>query len=331
MNGTLTPKVSVCIPVYNGSDYISESIESVLAQTYKEFQLIVVDNCSTDNTEKIIRNFHDHRLTYIRNKQNLGLLGNFNRCLELSKGEYVCIWHHDDVMLPDNLKFKVHLLDEYPEVGFVHSNLITIDDKGSVVAPEIWYEGSRRDYIEDGLTAFKKFLSYLPRGASIFIGAVLSRRSCYEKVGEFSPEVPHYLDSEMWMRMMLFYKIACIGTPLVKYRIHPTTASKAWGEWDSVPFLKENYKVTKIIFKRYFEHIPRANKLIEQNSRNFGERALYLANRQLLNDDYSAVKDFINEAVFFNPEIKKTKAFWKIKVKLVAGPKVNKFYRKIIT
>ena len=331
MTNSSTPKVSVCIPVYNGSDYIAESIESVLGQTYKEFQLIVADNCSTDNTEEIVRNFHDPRLTFIRNKQNLGLAGNFNRCLELAKGEYVCIWHHDDVMLPDNLEFKVHLLDEHLDVGFVHSNLILIDNKGEVVAPEIWYEGSRHDYIEDGLTAFKKYLSYLPCGAGIFIGAVLARRSCYEKIGQFSVKLPHCLDSEMWMRMMLFYTIACIGTPLVKYRIHPTTASKAWGEWDSIPFLKEHYEVTKIIFKKYNEHIPNANNLIEQNTRNFGKRALYLANRKLGMDDYSAARNFINEAVCFNPAIKKTKAFWKSKAKLAAGPKVNKFYRKIST
>ena len=331
MTHSSTPKVSVCIPVYNGSNYIAESIESVLAQTYEDYQLIVIDNCSTDNTEEIVRNFDDPRLTYIRNKQNLGLMVNFNRCLELATGEYVYIWHHDDVMLPDNLKLKVQLLDEHPDVGFVHSNLINIDDKGAVVASEIWYEGSRHDYIEDGLTAFNKYLAHMPRGASLFIGAVLARRSCYEKVGEFCVELPHCLDSEMWMRMMLFYKVACIGTPLLKYRIHPTTASKDLGDWDTVPYIKEHYEVTQIIFKRYYEHIPNAEKLIEQNSRNFGKRAIYLANLQMLNDDFSAARDFIKEAVFFNPEIKKTKAFWKTKLKLVAGPKANKFYRKFCT
>ena len=164
MNSSLAPKISVCIPVYNGSNYIAESIESVLAQTYKDFELIVVDNCSTDNTEEIVRNFNDPRLEYFRNKKNLGIVGNHNHCLGVAKGEYICIWHHDDVMLPDNLKFKVQLLDDQPEVGFVHSNIIMIDDKGEVVAPEIWYEGSRHDYIEDGLTAFKKYISYLHQG-----------------------------------------------------------------------------------------------------------------------------------------------------------------------
>ena len=158
------PLVSILVLNYNGKEYLKACFDSLRANTYKACEIILVDNCSTDNTEEIVRNFDDPRLTYIRNKQNLGLMGNFNRCLELAEGEYVYIWHHDDVMLPDNLKLKVQLLDEHPDVGFVHSNLINIDDKGAVVASEIWYEGSRHDYIEDGLTALEKYLSFFPPG-----------------------------------------------------------------------------------------------------------------------------------------------------------------------
>ena len=227
MKSSLAPKVSVCIPVYNGSAYIAESINSVLAQTYEDFNLIVCDNCSTDNTEEIVRSFSDPRLTYIRNTKNLGLVGNSNRCLDLAKGEYVCILHHDDVMLPENLERKIRLLDEHPEVGFVHSNLIVIDSDGEVFAENIWHEDSRRDYIEDGQTVFRRFLDNLPLGTSIFIGAVLARRSCYEHIGGFNSELPHCTDSEMWMRMLLFYDVACIGTPLVKYRWFGVSTSKS--------------------------------------------------------------------------------------------------------
>ena len=84
MIGSHISKVNICIPVYNGSAYIAESINSVLAQTYEDFQLIVCDNCSTDNTGEIVRSFQDPRITYIRNAENLGLVGNANRCLELA-------------------------------------------------------------------------------------------------------------------------------------------------------------------------------------------------------------------------------------------------------
>ena len=84
MSVSTPPKVSVCIPVYNGSDYIADTIQSVLEQTYKDFHILVCDNCSTDNTEEIVRNFRDPRLTYTQNPKNLGLIGNANRCLELA-------------------------------------------------------------------------------------------------------------------------------------------------------------------------------------------------------------------------------------------------------
>ena len=99
MNHSSAPQVSVCMPVYNGSDYIADSVQSVLTQTYKDFNLIVCDNCSTDKTDEIIRSFKDPRLIYVRNNKNLGLVGNHNRCLELADGKYVHFLHHDDIML----------------------------------------------------------------------------------------------------------------------------------------------------------------------------------------------------------------------------------------
>jgi glycosyltransferase involved in cell wall biosynthesis len=321
MSGSRMSKVSVCIPVYNGSAYIAESINSVLAQTYEDFHLIVCDNCSTDNTEEIVRSFHDPRLTFIRNSENLGLVGNANRCLEISKGEYVCIWHHDDVMLPANLEYKVHLLDEHPEVGFVHSNLILIDEMGEIIAPEIWNEDSRRDYIEDGLTLLKKYLSYLPFGASLFIGAVLARRKCYEKVGRFNPEFPHCNDSEMWIRMMLFYNVACIGTPLVKYRVHPISTSSHWGNFTSLPYIKEHYQVATMIFSKYRGHIPQANILKRKTCFSFGKRALHLANLAISNGDFNTGKLLFKAAIKFSPRIIKEGSFWKTVLKIVTGTK----------
>ena len=327
MTDSSTPKVSVCIPVYNGSDYIADSIQSVLTQTYEDFHLIVCDNCSTDNTEEIVRSFHDPRLTYTRNSENLGLVGNANRCLELSKGEYVCIWHHDDIMLPENLERKVHLLDEHPEVGFVHSNLIRIDDKGEIVAREIWNEDSRRDYAEDGLSVFHRYISYLSRGrgASIFIGAVLARRKCYEKLGEFRSELPHCLDSEMWMRMMLFYNVACIGTPLVKYRVHPTSASSSWGDGTSIYNFKEHYLAAMIIFDKYSEHIPQSNSLKKKISLAFAERSIKLARNAFASGKYATGKMFFNKAVRISPRILKNPVSWKPSAGLQSAPLVSDF------
>jgi glycosyltransferase involved in cell wall biosynthesis len=326
---SMLPKVSVCMPVYNGSDYIAESIESVLSQTYKDFDLIVSDNCSTDKTEDIVRSYHDPRLKYFRNTKNLGQTGNVNRCLELADGEYVCIFHHDDIMLPDNLERKVRLLDEHPEVGFVHSNIMLIDPNGDIVDENIWVEDSRHDYIEEGLTIFRKYISFMPYAASIFIGAVLARRACYERVGGFSPEIPNCDDSEMWMRMLLFYNVACLGRPLVKYRVHPASASSMWGDYTSIANLKEHFQATSRIFNNYKDSIPDARELKKKVYSVFGERAIQLASSAMMNRDFQMGREFFKEAMRFTPSIVKKILFWKIAAGLLIGEKGIEQYKKI--
>lgn len=327
--GIKSPKVSVCIPVYNGSAYIAEAIKSVLSQTFEDFQLIISDNCSTDNTEEIVRSFDDPRIKYFRNKVNLGQTGNVNHCLELAEGEYVGIFHHDDIMLPDNLERKVRLLDAHPEVGFVHSNIIIIDPDGKVIAENIWNEDSRRDYIEDGLSVFHRYLSYLPYAASIFIGAVLARRSCYEHLGGFSPEIPNCDDSEMWMRMMLFHDVACIGVPIVKYRVHLTSASSGWGDYTSISYLKEHYQAATMVFNKYKDCIPQARRLKRHTFLSFGERALQLAGSAVVNGDHANARVYLKESVRFSPWILKNWFFWKVAAGLMLVPKGISFYQAL--
>jgi glycosyltransferase involved in cell wall biosynthesis len=315
------------MPVYNGSDYIARSIESVLAQTYKDFELIVCDNCSTDNTEDIVLSFDDPRIRFVRNPRNLGLVGNANRCLELAEGEYIGILHHDDMMLPDNLEQKVQLLEKYPRVGFVHSNILLIDSKGEVIAWNIWNEDSRRDYMSNGMTVFQKFLAYLPLGASIFIGAVLARRECYDCLGGFSTELPHCSDSEMWMRISLFYDVACIGIPLVKYRVHQTSTSSSWGDYDSLPYLKEHYLTAKMVFARHSGRIPRAESLKKKVSRAFAERAISLAYKNLSSGNFPSGREYLREALEMHSRIYDNMLFWKAAARIAAGPMGLNFYR----
>jgi glycosyltransferase involved in cell wall biosynthesis len=326
MTKVISPKVSVCIPVYNGSDYIAESIDSVLAQNFKDFELIVCDNCSTDNTEEIVRNYKDSRVRYFRNQKNLGYVGNANRCLELAAGEYISIWHHDDCMMPDNLERKVRLLDEHPDVGFVHSNLVLIDVKGEIVSQNIWNEDSRHDYIKNGMVVFREFMSYLPNGASIFIGAVLARRECYALVGGFSPELPHCDDSEMWMRMALFYNVACIGTPLVKYREHPASTTRNWGNNTSITYLNEHYLAAQMVFEKHSDRIPQANRLKQQVSRSFGERAMTWAYNAFSDGDFSFGRICFKEALKMCLPSYNDKLFWKVMSMYITGPIGLKFY-----
>jgi glycosyltransferase involved in cell wall biosynthesis len=323
------PRVNVCMPVYNGEAYIEEAIRSILEQTYEDFRLIICDNCSTDNTADIARSFSDARVTYTRNAQNLGLVGNANRCLELADADYISIFHHDDAMFPENLELKVRLLDEHPEIGFVHSDLILVDPPGHVIADHIWCEDSTRDYMEDGCSAFKKFLGHLPSGSSIFIGTVVARKSCYDRIGGFNNQLPHCNDAEMWMRMMLFFTVACIGTPLVRYRVHPSSTSTVFGDYMSLNYLREHCLAANLVFDAYKEHIPDRESLRKASSMAFAQQALRLACKPRYDGDYASRSAFIREALKMNRGIYRSVSFWKAISKLAVGSCGNKFLRAV--
>jgi len=123
------PKVSVCIPTYNYGRFIGDAIESVLAQTFDDFELVVVDNCSTDDTREIVERYaaRDVRIVYYINDTNLGMVGNWNRCLELARGMYVKILCADDVLLPECLERSVRALDEFPGAALVSGARLVVD------------------------------------------------------------------------------------------------------------------------------------------------------------------------------------------------------------
>src|SRR5262245_38069219 len=129
-----SPMVSVCIPTYNGSAFVAEAIRSVLDQSLSDLELIVVDDASTDTTVEVAGSFADQRLRLVTSRVNRGLVGNWNRCVELAGGRYLCIFHQDDVMLPDNLAAKAKLLEANPRVGFVHSNVLQVGPRGELLA-----------------------------------------------------------------------------------------------------------------------------------------------------------------------------------------------------
>ena len=108
-------QISVCIPTYNRCSTLRNTISTILDQTYTEFELVVVDNASTDSTEAVIRGFTDPRIRYVRNPFNVGQIENQNRCIEEAAGEIIAIFHDDDIYHPDILRRSLAMLDKYPE------------------------------------------------------------------------------------------------------------------------------------------------------------------------------------------------------------------------
>ena len=129
------PVVSICIPTYRGSAFIAATIESVLMQSYREFELWVVDDASPDDTEAVVRVISDPRIRYVRNEVNLGPSGNWNRCRELAQGKFYKLLPHDDLLEPNSLQRHVDILEADPDerIALVFGSRAVIDERNRVV------------------------------------------------------------------------------------------------------------------------------------------------------------------------------------------------------
>jgi hypothetical protein len=121
------PKVSVCVPTYNTARYLPETIESVLRQEFADYELVICDNASTDNTTELCRGYNDPRIRYLRFDENTNQAGNFNRCLREARGEFLTILHSDDFFLPGFLTDRVNRLTTNPEIDFVFGAVRIVD------------------------------------------------------------------------------------------------------------------------------------------------------------------------------------------------------------
>ena len=129
------PRVSIGLPVYNGEKFLKNTLDSILSQTFKEFELIISDNASTDSTERICRMYmsRDSRIRYYRNESNMGASWNYNRVFALSSGEYFKWAADDDLCAPEMIQRCVDVLDQYPDVVVCHSKTRIIDEHGKIL------------------------------------------------------------------------------------------------------------------------------------------------------------------------------------------------------
>ena len=240
-------KVSVAIPTYNGSKFLKDTIASVLCQTFQDFELVVVDDCSTDATEDVVRSFDDPRIKFVKNRDHLGLPGNWNRCIGLCRGEYVTLFHQDDLMLPLNLEKKASLLERSSGVGLVCSNFTLIDSNGDISSQQIDLaeDNLAEDFIQKGDEFFKRLIS----GRNIVCcPSVLARRKCYERLGGFDLRLPFAADFEMWMRISQFYDVALLSESLIQYRWHEHNETHRYA--GRIDELKQDFMAKKIAICR---------------------------------------------------------------------------------
>lgn len=208
--------VSVCIPAYNNADYICETIDSVLNQTYKNIELVIVDDNSNDNTLEIIKHYEakDNRVKVYHNDKNLGMAGNWNHCLELCKGEFIKLMCADDLIVPETIEREVAVFEKYPEVVLVSSNTKLVDLDGNKKG---FYTRYPVKVPVDGKKVNKRgFFNKDYYGAP---QANLFRKSTYEVIGGIDSKLTYIVDYDFFVRIANTGKVFSILEPLNLFRV----------------------------------------------------------------------------------------------------------------
>jgi glycosyltransferase involved in cell wall biosynthesis len=262
VSSIIRPKVSVVIPAYNAMHYLPETLNSVFKQTYQDFEVLVVDDGSTDS----IQDWFDRNVTDVRVKliaqRNQGLSAARNTGIGRAQGEYIAFLDADDLWHPLKLAKQVDYLDHYAEVGLIY-NWVAIIDADSKPTGRIM----------GGTIAGNVFAEILQRNI-IDCPSVLVRRQCFDRVGLFDVTLRSVEDWDMWIRIAAHYAFAVTQEPLVYYRQHSGNMSKNWKVMEQA-FLQA--------IDKSFESVPSELQYLKKNS--LGYANLCVAWKVLQNQD----------------------------------------------
>jgi glycosyltransferase involved in cell wall biosynthesis len=238
----MSPLVTICIPTYNHAHFLPAALQSALKQTERDLEILVVDNCSSDETAAVVREFSlaDERVRYVRNSENIGLVGNLNRCLELASGTYIKYLLADDMLEPDCVRVMLKALESAP---------------GAVLA------ASRRQLVDRDLTpyrvaGFKDMHGLLDGrrmiGHTLFNGnyigeptAVIFRKR--DAMRGFSDDFTRLVDVEMWFHLLEKGDLVYIDQPLAKVRQH--ASQETHGIIRTLDFIDEEIE----LYRRYID------------------------------------------------------------------------------
>jgi len=218
--------VSVCIASYNAGEYLEAAVRSVLDQTYADWELIMVDDCSTDNTPQVIANIlsrsSDPRLKSFANPVQLGMAANWNRAVELAQGEFIKVLGQDDLLQPDCLATQVAAMQRYPEITLVTCARQVVSPTGRPILVRRFFP---RDGLYDGFETIRRCLW---AGVNI-IGepvSVLFRASTMGTQKVFEPSILYCPDLDLWLRLLEYGPLYFLAEPKTLYRIHPGAATR---------------------------------------------------------------------------------------------------------
>lgn len=253
------PLVSVLLPVFNGEEYIEQTISSILNQSYSNFELIIINDCSIDQTENIVQSFDDDRIRYYKHAENLRLIATLNEGLELSRGKYIARIDADDIAHCERLKKQVEFLEQNQEYVLVGTNVGLI--KHNLITDEVIKYYAENNDLRFAMCFYCPFIH----------PSIMMRNSVIQSNNlKFNKEFLHAEDYDFWTRLSKYGMIANLDCVLTYYRIHENQIStrfknhqiemmeKIQGRYRSILFNKYEPSNLKILFQE--DHSDFRNK-----------------------------------------------------------------------
>jgi glycosyltransferase involved in cell wall biosynthesis len=261
-------KVTVIIPTYNRALMVEKACVSVLNQTYKDFEVFVVDNGSTDNTERAISNLNDSRVRYIRMSQPTdGPAGPRNHGIRISDSPYLAFLDSDDQWLDDKLTLQMALFEGRERLGLVYSDGF------------ITRNSSKTKRVKDLKMLHRgNITTHLIKGNFMPLSSVVARRECFQECGAFNEKFFSAADWELWLRCVERFEVDYVDRPLIKYLIHEGAHSR-----DHITMFDEVIEVLQMVKKRGFWQKKGLRELVEKEiCFNRARRELFLGYAYIL-------------------------------------------------
>lgn len=220
------PLVSICIPTYNAGKTVMSTLQSILNQTYHNLEILVVDNASTDNTVGLLEQVNDPRLVIHRNEKNIGGEPNWSNCIQLATGEYIAVFHADDLYLPNMVEKQVRVLLDNPSVGAAFTMASLINDRDEIIGQSKLPAKLRRKRV---FHYPEIFFSILEKGNFLVCPSSMVRGKLYKELAPF--DIQRFgtsADLDMWLRILEKGPIAVLDEKLMSYRVSATHGSYQW-------------------------------------------------------------------------------------------------------
>ncbi len=210
-------KISVIMPVYNGEKYLREAIDSILNQSYCDFEFIIINDCSSDSTEEIIKSYDDSRIVYIKNEVNLGVAGTLNIGLNMAKGEYIARMDADDISLQTRFEKQIDFMDNHPEIGVCGTNVIVFSENS---------EKATKFPVDKSEFLFNLFFS----SQIVHPTVMLRRKLVLDGLYKYDVRWEGREDYALWLKLINHTNLANLQEPLLKYRIHNSQVTQKKSE-----------------------------------------------------------------------------------------------------